>query len=285
MPFLNTIANASEADCNCEFWWDKLAKGYYFGTGYGEDGAIWGSEFMLADYHRYKRVNHLRYIPLPGGDTAIRKPARTALAYLWACDLEWDESLHPHSALCAEELSILKSQLNLKINTPLTSSMGRLFDAVASLCGVRQEVNYEAQAAIEFEALTDPHETGEYHFNYKTNGDQNGNGSHIDPSPLIKELLEDLNQGLPISKISARFHNSIARMVCEVCNRIRVEYDVDQVVLSGGVWQNLTLLHRALKLLSHNNFKVFIHHQVPTNDGGLALGQLAVAIHRMTAAK
>ena len=135
------------------------------GTGYGEDGAIWGGEFLLADYRSFKRISHLKYIPLPGGDAAIRKPARIALAYLWANNLDWDPELQPVAALCAEERSILKSQLELKINTPLTSSMGRFFDAVASLCGIRQVVNYEAQAAIEFEALADPDETGEYEFN------------------------------------------------------------------------------------------------------------------------
>jgi len=253
------------------------------GTGYGEDGAIWGGEFLLADYRSYTRLCHLRYVPLPGGDTAIRKPARTALAYLWASNLDWDESLYPYTALCAEELTILKAQLKHKINTPLTSSMGRFFDAAASLCGVRQVVNYEAQAAIEFEALASPDDHHTYHFNLERISDQNGKSLQIDPTPLLQELLEDVNRGFPVSMISARFHHTIARMVYEVCIRARDDYGVTQVVLSGGVWQNVTLLHITQELLAQQHFNVFIHHQVPTNDGGLALGQLAVAMHRIRA--
>ena len=252
------------------------------GTGYGEDGAIWGSEFLLADYRDFKRVSHLKYIPLPGGDTAIRKPARIALAYLWASQLDWEPELQPVSATCAEELYILKSQLKLKLNTPLTSSMGRFFDAVASICGVRQIVNYEAQAAIEFEALADPEEIGEYNFILEPDGNLLGDTSQINPSPLIEEVINNLNDGVPISKISARFHNSVARMVFTVCDQIRNDHGVNQVILSGGVWQNLTLLHRTYNLLISGNFNVHIHHQVPTNDGGLALGQAVIAIHRMT---
>jgi hydrogenase maturation protein HypF len=251
------------------------------GTGYGEDGAIWGGEFLLTDYQAYKRICHLKYVPLPGGDASIRKPARIALAYLWANKLDWDAELDPVSSLCAEELSVIKSQLRLKLNTPLTSSMGRFFDAIASLCGVRQVVNYEAQAAIEFEALADPNEIGEYDFNIEPDGNSENEADQIDASPLFEEVLNDLNNGVTISQISARVHNSIARMVYKECNQIRKDYDVNHVILSGGVWQNLTLLHRTYELLSSDNFKVYIHHQVPTNDGGLALGQALVAIHRM----
>jgi hydrogenase maturation protein HypF len=251
------------------------------GTGYGEDGAIWGGEFLLADYRGFKRVSHLKYIPLPGGDTAIRKPARIALAYLWASNLDWEPELQPVSALCAEELNILKSQLKLKINTPLTSSMGRLFDAVASICGVRQKVNYEAQAAIEFEALADPDEIGEYSFTLEPDGNRPSEISQIDPSSLIVEVINDLNHGMAIAKISGRFHNSIAKMVSKVCNQIRNDYGISTVVLSGGVWQNLTLLNRTCDQLRFENFNVHIHCQVPTNDGGLALGQAVVAIHRL----
>jgi hydrogenase maturation protein HypF len=253
------------------------------GTGYGDDGAIWGGEFLLADYRGYERICHLKYIPLPGGDVSIHKPARIALAYLWSSQLEWEPELHPVSALCAEELSILKSQLRLRLNTPLTSSMGRFFDAIASLCGVRQVVNYEAQAAIELEAIADPDETGEYHFIIEPDGNPKSNSLHIDASPLIEEVLIDLQRCMPVSKISARFHNSVARMVHTVCNRIRQEHAVKHVVLSGGVWQNQTLLQRTNELLASDNFIIQIHRQVPTNDGGLALGQAVVAIQRMMA--
>ncbi len=251
------------------------------GTGYGEDGAIWGGEFLLADYQGYKRIAHLKYIPLPGGDVCIRKPARVALAYLWASNLDWEPELNPVSALCAEELSILKSQLKLKLNTPLTSSMGRFFDAVASLCGVRQVINYEAQAAIELEALVDPDETGEYDFTVEPDENPENKAFQIDSSSMLEQIINDLHNSVAIPSISARFHNSIARMVLTLCKQIRIEYAVENVVLSGGVWQNLTLLRRVNTLLAADNFNLFIHHQVPTNDGGLALGQAVVALHRM----
>jgi hydrogenase maturation protein HypF len=161
--------------------------------------------------------------------------------------------------------------------------MGRFFDAIASLCGVRQVVNYEAQAAIELEAMADPDETGEYHFIIEPDGNPKSNSLHIDASPLIEEVLIDLQRCMPVSKISARFHNSVARMVHTVCNRIRQEHAVKHVVLSGGVWQNQTLLQRTNELLASDNFIIQIHRQVPTNDGGLALGQAVVAIQRMMA--
>jgi hydrogenase maturation protein HypF len=251
------------------------------GTGFGEDGAIWGGEFMLADYQGYKRVCHLAYIPLPGGDTAIRKPARTALAYLWSSKLEWDPEYLPVVSICAEERSILKSQLEFNINTPLSSSMGRFFDAVASITGVQQKINYEAQAAIEFEGLADPCENGEYNWILEPNGNHNGPQYQINPAPLINEVLENMQNNISISIISTRFHNSIARMVYKVCTTLRSDYGIDDVVLSGGVWQNMTLLHRTYNLLVSDNFRVYIHHQVPTNDGGLALGQAVIAINRM----
>jgi hydrogenase maturation protein HypF len=250
------------------------------GTGYGPDGAIWGGEFLVADFQDFKRFAHLKYVPLPGGDAAIRKPARVALAYLWANKIEWDGDLAPVRSLCAEEISILKSQLRLNINTPLTSSMGRFFDAVASLCGVRQVVNYEAQAAIEFEALADPDETGKYEYTLDADPVP-GSSLLINPASLIDAVIMDKQNGVPVSVISARFHHSIAWMVFKVCDQIRKEIGSDQVVLSGGVWQNQTLLQETYELLTSNEFQVHIHRKVPTNDGGLALGQAAVAIHRM----
>jgi hydrogenase maturation protein HypF len=251
------------------------------GTGYGEDGAIWGGEFILADYQGYRRLCHLKYIPLPGGDTAIRKPARVALAYLWASKIAWEPEHPPVAALCAEERSILKSQLELKINTPLTSSMGRLFDAVASIAGIRQIVNYEAQAAIEFEALADPHENGEYNWLLEPDGKPEIASYQVNPAPLIGEVIDDMNNGISLGIISARFHNSITKMVKTVCNTIRMDYGINDVVLSGGVWQNMTLLHRTYAHLISDNFKVHVHHQVPTNDGGVSLGQAVIALDRM----
>jgi hydrogenase maturation protein HypF len=251
------------------------------GTGYGEDEAIWGGEFLLADYREYKRVGHLKYIPLPGGDVAIRKPARVALAYLWAYEFDWDPEYYPVFALCAEERSILKAQLEKHINAPLTSSMGRLFDAIASIAGIRQQVNYEAQAAIEFEALADPEETGAYVLPLEKVVGPGSYTYQVDAALLIGNVLQDLQNGVPSARISSRFHNGVARMVSDMCIRLRQEYGINEIVLSGGVWQNLTLLTRTYDGLVGNDFTVYTHKQVPTNDGGLALGQAVIAIHRL----
>lgn len=243
------------------------------GTGYGKDGAIWGGEFLVADYKNYQRAAHLEYFPLPGGDAAIKKPARTALALLWSLGLEWDERLTSVVEFCAEDQITLRVQLEKKINTPLTSSMGRLFDAAAALAGVRQKVNYEGQAAIEFEALADSDEAGMYSFGLEQ--------AEVKTRSAVEALVKDVMAGIPIQKISARFHNGLAESVHETVKKISVETGIKSVVLSGGVWQNITLLRRSLSLLENEGFEVYIHREVPTNDGGLSLGQAAIAAARM----
>lgn len=243
------------------------------GTGYGDDGKIWGGEFLLADYAGYKRFAHLRYFPLPGGDAATRRPSRTALGLLHALGLDWADSLPTHADLCYDDRTVLRSQLVHGINSPLTSSMGRLFDAAAALAGVRQKVNYEAQAAIEFEALADPDETGLYPFELV--------GEQVDPTAAIEVLLADVLASQPVSRISARFHNGLALLVRDVCARLRVESSASRVALSGGVWQNVTLLMKTIPLLQESGFQVCCHHKVPANDGGLALGQAVIAGYRL----
>jgi len=243
------------------------------GTGYGEDGAIWGGEFLVGDYKSYQRAAHLEYFPLPGGDAAIKKPARTALALLWSLGLDWDESLAPVKEFCAEDQVTLRVQLEKKINTPMTSSMGRLFDAVSALAGVRQQVNYEGQAAIEFEALAEEAEAGSYSFGL----DQD----EIQVRGVLETIIRDVMAGVPIPKVSARFHNGLAESVIETIRKISGDTGIRSVVLSGGVWQNITLLRRTLSLLQSDDFHVYIHREVPTNDGGLSLGQAAIAAVRL----
>ena len=265
------------------------------GTGYGDDGAIWGGEFLIADYAGYRRAAHLAYAPLPGGDRAVREPWRMALAHLRVAGLPWSHDLAPVTqALAAgpERLRALCHQIEHKLNAPLTSSMGRLFDAAAALAGGRQVVNYEAQAAIEFEALVDLSEHGHYSFNYVTTGESpssvmQANESRflpedyanglIDPAPVWAALLADARADVAVGRIAARFHNGVAHMVRDTCRRLRDAYGLNEVVLSGGVWQNATLLRLALALLEEDNFTVYTHRLVPANDGGLALGQAAVA--------
>ena len=238
------------------------------GTGYGVDGAIWGGEFLLADYKDYQRLFHLDYFPLPGGDAAVKRPARTALALLWSLGLDWDDWLAPVQDMCYEERQALRVQLDREINTPRTSSLGRLFDAAAALAGIRQKVNYEAQAAIEFEAAIDPSESGAYHFEIH-------NGI-VDVENCIRDLIADLQAEVSIPVISARFHNGVAELCHQVCNNIRRDTGVDEVALSGGVWQNMSLLMRATRGLQKDGFTLYIHHRVPTNDGGISLGQAVV---------
>jgi hydrogenase maturation protein HypF len=247
------------------------------GTGFGADGAIWGGEFMLASYNSYQRLAHLQYLPLPGGDTAIHHPARIALAYLWASGLEWSSDLPPVQAVDAQEKKVLLYQLENNINSIQTSSMGRLFDAVAALLGVRAKVNYEAQAAIELEAMADLDESGTYPFEISCSIK---NMTTIDPAPLINSVIEDYRNNQPLSQISARFHNTIAEIVGEVVASMRSTYQVNTVALSGGVWQNLFLLRKTIKTLRYNGFQVLTHQQVPPNDGGVSLGQAVTAYHR-----
>jgi hydrogenase maturation protein HypF len=174
---------------------------------------------------------------------------------------------------------MLRSQLERGINTPLTSSMGRLFDAVAALAGVRQKVNYEAQAAIELEALVSSSEAGAYPFELR-------DGStplpkEIDPVPLIQAVVLDVLSGASLSSIAARFHNAVARMVLDVCRLAQVSSGIDRVVLSGGVWQNHVLLSKTIRLLEEGGFKVYVPQLVPANDGGVSLGQAVVAGYQL----
>ncbi|MGB8213300.1 MAG: carbamoyltransferase HypF [Anaerolineales bacterium] len=238
------------------------------GTGYGDDGAIWGGEILVADYVGYQRPYHLAYFPLPGGDAAIKRPARTALALLWSLGMDWDDRLAPVQDLCFEERQALRIQLERALNTPRTSSLGRLFDAVASLAGVRQMVNYEAQAAIEFEAALDPEETGDYRFEIR--------GDVLEAGEAISGLLADIHMGVSIPVISARFHNGLTELARQVCAELRRQTGINEAALSGGVWQNMALLERTVRSLRKDGFVVYVHHQVPANDGGLSLGQALV---------
>jgi hydrogenase maturation protein HypF len=248
------------------------------GTGYGTDGAIWGGEFLLASYSSCRRVYHLAYAPLPGGDAAVRSPARTALAYLWANGLAWEADLPPVQAFCAQDLTLLRLQLEHQVNTPRTSSMGRLFDASAALAGVRQRINYEAQAAIEFEALCDPSESQRYPFPLPPPG------AEPIPIPLtafLEAYQQDCLDRLPVPVLSGRFHNTIAGLVTEGVMAMRNLSPAAPIVLSGGVWQNRVLLTKTLALLHQAGIQpVYIHQVVPTNDGGISLGQAIIAFHQ-----
>lgn len=241
----------------------------YDGTGYGTDGTIWGGEVLVGAYSGYQRRFHLEAVPQPGGDLSVRHPARMALAHLWAAGLDWPSDCAPAQALCSEERTALRLQLERRLNTPLTSSMGRLLDAAAALAGVRQKISYEGQAAIEFEALADWDESGGYPLTL--------DHQIIRLNQFWQAYLSDLLAGVPVSILSARVHQSIIQISVDICERIRAEENIQTVALSGGVWQNRYLLEHTTNALTRRGFSVLLHRQVPANDGGISLGQAVIA--------
>lgn len=276
------------------------------GTGYGIDGSIWGGEFLITDYRGFQRAAHLRYTRLPGGEKAIREPWRMALAWLNEVGLEWDEDLPPvrfarelstrNSQILStkDDIEILQHQLRTGLNTPMTSSIGRLFDSVSALIGVRFEANYEAQAAIELEALVDPEELGSYDFTLLTQPAEDrvhlsavkyaihdlpllGKTWVVDPEPMFNEIVRDLRGNQATHRIAARFHNTLSIIVTQISALISAETGISEVILSGGVWQNRVLLRKTIPSLLENGLKVYFHQLVPCNDGGIALGQAAIA--------
>lgn len=242
------------------------------GSGYGPDGTIWGGEALAGNCDSYQRKYHLKTVPLPGGDASIRKPARMALSTLWAYGLDWPQSNPAYLALSQQEREILQFQLNAQINTPQTSSMGRLFDAVAALLGVRESISYEAQAAIELEAIADPHEKEYYPCVL--------DGSAIDVAPILSGILKDLDDRLSIAAIAGRFHQTIAHLALDLAIRLHRELHLSRFVLSGGVWQNQLLLKQTMFLLENEGFIPLIHRQTPPNDGCVAFGQAMIASYR-----
>jgi hydrogenase maturation protein HypF len=238
------------------------------GAGYGADGAIWGGEALVGGYAGFERWRHLAYAPLPGGDRAAREPWRMALAWLWQAGLNW-EGLPPAQFPTPAQLTILRAQLHNQINAPLTSSLGRLFDALAALAGLCPTVDYEAQAAIEFEALVDEAEMGVYPVEI--------GARVIDPAPLVRAVVDDVRAQVTRPVIAARVHNSLAALALDLAQTARQTRGLGTIALSGGVWQNSALLRRAYPLLTRAGFRVLIHRHTPPNDGGLALGQAAIA--------
>jgi hydrogenase maturation protein HypF len=245
------------------------------GTGFGLDGTIWGGEFLKANLKDFDRLAHLKKVPMPGGSKAIKQPWRMALVYL--LDVFGDEAFRLGIDLIRrvdfKRWDILEKAIEKNINTPWTSSMGRLFDAVSSLLSIRDEINYEGQAAIELEMVADQEEMGEYPFNLI----KDGTPMVIDPKEIVRGIVSDLIEKVPVFKISGRFHRTIARMIVETCKSIRLREGLNRVVLSGGVFQNTFLLTLSMDALKASGFEVFIHHDVPPNDGGISLGQAIIA--------
>ncbi|RLB21841.1 MAG: carbamoyltransferase HypF [Deltaproteobacteria bacterium] len=246
------------------------------GTGYGEDGTVWGGEFLEVSVQGYTRLGHLKQIPLPGGDKAVWEPWRIAAAYLERIYGDFQELHIPFvKELDLERWSQLKLAVKARINAPLCSSMGRLFDAVSALLNVRRSVNYEGQAAVELEQMVKEGESGEYPFEIF---EQKGSFI-IDPDPIIEAIVKDIKLKESPSIISTRFHNSIAQVISRMAKKGREETGLSDVFLSGGVFQNTFLLEKAWDILNDNGFRVHIHQQIPPNDGCISLGQAFYAIH------
>ncbi|WP_280352250.1 carbamoyltransferase HypF [Nocardia abscessus] len=239
------------------------------GTGFGPDGAVWGGEVLLAGYKGYRRLAHLKYVPLAGGDLAVRRPYRMALAHLRAAGIDWDEDIPAVAACPPAERSVLAHQFRTGLGCAPTSSMGRLFDAVSSLCGVRHVVDYEAQAAIELEGLSRAGAEGATAYRFPL---ADGDPAVIDPAPVLAAVVADVRAGAPASVVGARFHAALARLVLDLAVLYAAPATV--VALSGGVFQNALLLARSCALLRDNGFTVITHRRLPPNDGGLAFGQL-----------
>jgi hydrogenase maturation protein HypF len=250
------------------------------GTGYGADGTIWGGEFLIAGLSGYSRAGHLAPVPMPGGAAAIRQPWRMAAAYLDAAFPGGADRPFAVASRNEAHWANIVAMARRGINAPLTSSAGRLFDAVAALLGVRDSVNYEGQAAIELEQLADPAEPGTYRAAIDA-----GEVLSIAGTDLVKAAAEDIAAGVAREKIATRFHNGIADLTADGCELLRERTGLRTVALSGGVFQNLLLLQSVVDLLESRGFNVLTHSRVPCNDGGISLGQAAVAAAALTPKK
>ena len=246
------------------------------GTGYGADGKIWGGEFLIADLKDYERRAHLCYIPLPGSDAAVKEPWRMGATYLYETlgedflnlDVDFVKKLD------RRKWAVIKNMIDRSVNSPEVSSVGRLFDAVSSIIGVRDFITYQGQAAIELEMMADEKEKEGYLFNLKKE-------KHIyiiDPRSVIKAIITDAQNGVQKSKISMKFHAGLADLIVKVSKILRKETGINKVCLSGGVFQNMVLRSTSTEKLERNKFQVYNHKNIPPNDGGISAGQVAIAM-------
>ena len=246
------------------------------GTGYGTDGAVWGGEFLIADERGFDRIAHLHYLPMPGGSAAISQPWRMAVSFLHAVmgDDMMGMELPLFRDMEEKKILFIRDMIVNDINCPLTSSMGRLFDAVAAITGICYYSSYEGQAAIELEILADGSVSEAYPFEWAVS-----DGYQILPHPVIQAVIQDMHSHTPPAVISARFHQTIIRMTTELCRKIRRDSGLNRVVLSGGVFQNSIVLTGLSHELKSDRFEVFTHSLVPANDGGISLGQAICAAY------
>jgi hydrogenase maturation protein HypF len=244
------------------------------GTGYGTDGAIWGGEILVADDKQFKRAAHFAYVPMPGSAAAIKEPWRMAVSYLYDAlgqDI-WTLDLPLLRDIEVNKLKIVIEMITKRVNSPDTSSLGRLFDGVAAIVGLRNYVAFEGQAAMELEMTAEGVADGIYDFEWLK-----AENIQIQTGPIIRGVVNDLQNGVAASLISARFHGTLIRLFSELSEIIREKNGLNRLVLSGGVFQNSLLLAGLISALEKKGFEVFSHRLVPTNDGGISLGQAVVA--------
>jgi hydrogenase maturation protein HypF len=277
--------HAHMASCMAEHGLDETLIGVCFdGTGYGIDGAIWGGEFLIGDLRDVRRAAHLRYVPMPGGERAIKEPWRMAVAHLddagTECPPVFVQRLDPTA------LRTVRQAVARRLNAPVTSSVGRLFDAVASLAGVRDRVEYEGQAAMQLQWLAAGCSDRQVYRDAVapagiTDVPPEGEPLKLDSRPLIRAVATDVCDGVAAATIAARFHATLGRLIVDVCTRLRDGSGINKALLSGGVFMNPLLAECVENDLRSRGFSTFRHHRVPANDGGISLGQLAVAAKRL----
>lgn len=243
------------------------------GTGYGHDGTIWGGEFFVSDDNGFQHVAQLRQFRLPGGEKAVKEPRRCAAGILFEIYGEQLFTEYPElpNNFSSEEIGIIHKMLSKNINSPVTSSAGRLFDAVASLIGLRQQTNFEGQSAMTLEFAADSAISGTFDFELRRS-----EKLILDWEPMISEILSELRRKVPVSILAAKFHNTLAEIIVQVAKTI----GESKVILSGGCFQNAFLLERTVHRLHTQNFKAYWNQRIPTNDGGIAVGQVAMAMQK-----
>ena len=244
------------------------------GTGYGPDGHVWGGEVLMADERNFERAAHIAYVAMPGSALAVKQPWRMGVSHLYAAygkDME-RLSLPFLDRVDSSHLTVMTEMIAKKVNAPMTSSVGRLFDAVAAIAGLRNEVAFEGQAAMELEMVADTSAEAVYDFDWNR-----GNPLIINPAPIIRGVVDDLLRGVAPPVISGRFHATLVGLFSDLCDHLRRESGLKRVVLSGGVFQNAILLQGLVQALERRGFDVFSHSLVPTNDGGISLGQAVIA--------
>ena len=255
------------------------------GTGFGTDGAIWGGEFLIGDYRTFRRAAHLRYVAMPGGEKAVREPWRMAASHLLDADASCSTL---ESRVPAASLRTVRRMIERRFNSPVTSSAGRLFDAVASLAGIRDAVSYEGQAAMQLEWLATAVQPDRHYPFDVYEGSEPGAlepALIVDTRPLMRAVAKDADAGVTPARIARRFQTTLVDIIYSICEKVRNLSGMESVVLSGGVFMNALLSLETTKRLTGEGFRVYRHRLVPPNDGGLSLGQVAIAASQLTSAK